>query len=279
MSSNNCEFQEKHYTQINGATIGGPESASTTDIFRAVFIDEPALKEGPFEPLEFCGYRDDMFDVEITKTKEEINAFTDFLNGLIPGIRFKPKIREDKIDFLDTMVTIENGYLITSPYSKPTDSKQYLVPSSVHKENVVNNIPKTVGMRLRRLCSDRVEGDRIFAEYLDEYRAYMEARGYDPMNIRGHFAEIANLKRQDALKKVERRKRNGRKDQYFLLNRKNLLSKYREINSETLETSTQRFGIKRTLSKKFVHNILQTPEKFKGTFMPIKTTEEKTRNH
>ena len=56
-----------------------------------------------------------MFDIEITKTKEEINAFTDCLNGLIPGIRFKPKIREDKIDFLDTMVTIENEYLITSP--------------------------------------------------------------------------------------------------------------------------------------------------------------------
>ena len=34
----------------------------------------------------------------------------------------------------------------------------------------------------------------------------MEARGYGPMNIRGHFVEIANLKRQDALKKVERRK-------------------------------------------------------------------------
>ena len=113
-----------------------------------------------------------------------------FFNGLIPGIRFKPKIREDKIDFLDTTVTVENGYLITSPCSKPTDSKQYLMPSSVHKENVVNNIPKTVGMRLRRLCSDRVEGDRIFADALDEYRAYMEARGYDPMNIRGHFAEI-----------------------------------------------------------------------------------------
>ena len=43
MSSNNCEFQEEHYTYINGATIGGPESASTTGIFRAVFIDEPAL--------------------------------------------------------------------------------------------------------------------------------------------------------------------------------------------------------------------------------------------
>ena len=78
-------------------------------------------------------------------------------------------------------------------------------------------------MRLRRLCSDRVEGDRTFADALDEYRSYMEAGGYDPMNIPGHFAEIANLKRQDALKKVERRKRNGRKDQYLLLNSKNLL--------------------------------------------------------
>ena len=48
MSSNNCQFQDEHYTQINGATIGGPESASTTDIFGAIFLDEPALKEGPF---------------------------------------------------------------------------------------------------------------------------------------------------------------------------------------------------------------------------------------
>ena len=85
------------------------------------------------------------------------------MSGLIPGLRFKPKIREDKIDFLDTMVTIGNGYLITSPYSKPMDSKLYLIPSSVDKEKVVDNIPKTVGMRLRRLCSDRVEEDRIFA--------------------------------------------------------------------------------------------------------------------
>ena len=36
-----------------------------------------------------------MFDVKVTKTKEEINAFTDCLNGLVPCIRFKPKIRED----------------------------------------------------------------------------------------------------------------------------------------------------------------------------------------
>ena len=93
----------------------------------------------------------------------------------------------------------------------------------ISKENFVNNISKTVEMRLRRLCSDRVEGDRIFADALDEYRAYMEARGYDPTNIRGHFAEIANLKRQDALKKVEGRKKKWKERPIFLLNSKNLL--------------------------------------------------------
>ena len=205
MSSNNCQFQDEHYTQINGATIGGPESASTTDIFGAIFLDEPALKEGPFQPLELIRYRDDCFDVELNKTEEEINEFTDFLNQLVPGIKFKPKIRSDDIEFLDTLVTIKDGFLITSPFSKPTDSKQYLVPSSVHKPSVVENIPKTVGMRLRRLCSDRVEGDKIFADSLDEYRAYMEARGYYSRIIQGHFAEIANMRRKDSLKKVERR--------------------------------------------------------------------------
>ena len=46
MSSNNCQFQDEHYMQVNGATIGAPESTSTTDIFGAIFFDEPALKEG-----------------------------------------------------------------------------------------------------------------------------------------------------------------------------------------------------------------------------------------
>ena len=29
----------RHFTQIDGAAIGGPESASVTDIYGAVFID------------------------------------------------------------------------------------------------------------------------------------------------------------------------------------------------------------------------------------------------
>ena len=44
MSSNNGTFNGKFFTQVNGATIGGPESASTMDIFGAIHIDTVARR-------------------------------------------------------------------------------------------------------------------------------------------------------------------------------------------------------------------------------------------
>ena len=39
MTSNTCNFIGRHFTQIDGATISGPESASVNDIYGAVFIN------------------------------------------------------------------------------------------------------------------------------------------------------------------------------------------------------------------------------------------------
>ena len=36
MTSNSCNFMGKYFTQVDGATIGGQESASVTDIYGAV---------------------------------------------------------------------------------------------------------------------------------------------------------------------------------------------------------------------------------------------------
>ena len=47
MSSNNGSFANNFFTQVNGALIGGPESASVTDIFGAVYIDPVAKNGGP----------------------------------------------------------------------------------------------------------------------------------------------------------------------------------------------------------------------------------------
>ena len=85
-------------------------------------------------------------------------------------------------------------------------------------------------MRLRRLCSDRVVGDKIFADSLDEYRAYMEARRYDSKSIQGHFAEIANMRRKDSLKKVEEKQTMEGQTNFFHQASRTSISRHSQVN-------------------------------------------------
>ena len=47
MTSNSTKFSNRFFTQIDGATIGSPDSGSITDIFGAVFIDKKFMEECP----------------------------------------------------------------------------------------------------------------------------------------------------------------------------------------------------------------------------------------
>ena len=86
MSCNNATFLGNHFTQINGATIGGPESASVTDIFGAEFIDQIAMRGGPIEPDNWKRYRDDTLDIKANCTLKQLEEFTDYLNeNVLPG--------------------------------------------------------------------------------------------------------------------------------------------------------------------------------------------------
>ena len=63
MSSNSTEFDSRFFTQVDGATIGSPDSGSATDIFGAIHIDKVILDQCPIEPENYRRYRDDTFDV------------------------------------------------------------------------------------------------------------------------------------------------------------------------------------------------------------------------
>ena len=79
MSSYNGQFQEKLFTQIEGATVGGPESASVTDIFGAVYIDEVARQEDEsLKPNDW----DDTWDIEVFND-HMVKNLTDHLKEMI----------------------------------------------------------------------------------------------------------------------------------------------------------------------------------------------------
>ena len=70
MTSNTGNFMGRHFTQIDGATTGGPESASVTDIYEAVCNDSEIEENIINEDEGWKRYRDDSFSISLRNCKE-----------------------------------------------------------------------------------------------------------------------------------------------------------------------------------------------------------------
>ena len=104
------------------------------------------------------------------------------------------------LDFLDLRITIVDNKLHTTVYSKPTDSHLYLQANSCHQRSSVNGIQKGVALRLRRICST----DEEFESKAKEYKAYLVARGHDPLSVRKAFERTKIMPRKKAREKVNK---------------------------------------------------------------------------
>ena len=202
MTSNNGEYLKSHFTQINGTTTGGPASASVTDIFGAVFLDPVARKAGPLIPVDWKRYRHDTWDIEENVDEKGLVQFTEYMNTKVlkDKIKFTLEHSETELVFLDTKVHLKNGFLIPETYSTPTDSHEYLNPKSPHPPNVAKNIPYSVALRVRRNCSDRIEGDTLFKKNVINYKAYFFNSGYEARGINRSFIKVAKMKRNTTLR-------------------------------------------------------------------------------
>ena len=160
MNFSNGELEKKFFTQINGATIGGPSSASITDIFGAEFID-PIAQNGfmsnageVIKPESWGRYRDDTFDIEVGEMSriENVERFTKHINEnvLKNKIRFEEKTSNSELEFLDVKVCLKDGYLMPRIYAKPTDAHRDLDPSSCHPRKVTRAIPLSVGLKVEK---------------------------------------------------------------------------------------------------------------------------------
>ena len=68
------------------------------------------------------------------------------------------------------------------------------MPSACYPSNNINNVPRGIALRLKRIC-DR---DEKFTVRSNEYKNYLIARDYKPKVIEKHFNEISKLTRAEA---------------------------------------------------------------------------------
>jgi hypothetical protein len=166
LTKNNFRFDDNHYLQIWGSSMGSKVSPSYANIFMDWF-ETKFVYTYALQPLVWVRFLDDCFCIW-THGQEELDKFLSYLNQCHPQIKFTMEKSTNSVNFLDTTVKLHNQEIFTDLYCKPTDSHSYLLYSSAHPLKCKQSIPFGQFLRIRRICSHIEDFDKhvvIFANH------------------------------------------------------------------------------------------------------------------
>ena len=195
LQTNNCQFSGINLVQKHGTAMGPKNACSYADLAMGL-IDETAKFGGALKPLLWWRYRDDVSDVW-THDLPKLLELTEYINSLYPTIKFELVYSENSLNVLDLTLHLQDGFIITDIYAKPTDSHLYLPFSSSHPAHCKRAIPYGVALRVRRNCST----DEFFNQICDEYKGYFKFQGYHADLVDKQFDRAINIERSELLKK------------------------------------------------------------------------------
>ena len=139
-------------------------------------IDRLAKTSGNIKPQLWWRYRDDIIDVW-KQGLPKLLEFTDFINSLYPTIKFELVYSETELNVLGLTLRLENGFISTDVYAKPTDIVIYIchIQVSAHPIQCKNTqIPYGVALRIKRNCSDNSD----LSKRCEEYKRYLVRQEY-----------------------------------------------------------------------------------------------------
>ena len=151
LEHSNSRFSGKNFLQFHGTAMGPKNFCSYADLAMGE-IDRLAKNHPTLSPENWLRYRDDILDLwKLGPGK--LMEFTDYINNIHPTIKFTLVYSKKSINVLGLTLTLENGYIQTDVYSKPTDNHMYLHPKTAHPSHCMKAIPFGIASRLRRNCS------------------------------------------------------------------------------------------------------------------------------
>ena len=145
LKNNIFEFDEKTFKQKRGTAIGTKFAPPYAILFMA------DLEEKLFEIFEkktmiWWRYIDDIFFIW-EHGEESLRDFIDQVNLFHPTIKFTAEYSKEEVNFLDRNI-------------KPTDTHQFLDPTSSHPYHCKRRTPYSLALRLNWICSDNVNFDK-----------------------------------------------------------------------------------------------------------------------
>ena len=99
------------------------------------YVETEFLETQAVKPWLWKRFIDDIFIIW-ADSKENLNKFLKDLNEFHPNLKFTYEKSKEKINFLDLVIKLTDGKIVTDLYCKPTDSHQYLHYDSCHAEHI-----------------------------------------------------------------------------------------------------------------------------------------------
>ena len=193
-------FDSKFFVQLIGTSIGTRAAPTFACLFMGAMEFIMLQSWTGLQPKMWKRYIDDIFMLW-TGTEKDLLDFVEHLNKSHPLLKFKVNynFQSKSVEFLDTIISISSdGFIKTTLYTKPGKKCSYLLPSSCHPSHVTENIPYSLALRLKRICSDADD----FLVQLDFLKDLLLCRGYRSSYILRKFDRVKLLDRNTALKKV-----------------------------------------------------------------------------
>jgi hypothetical protein len=199
LKKNNFTFNGDHYLQINGTAMGTKMAPSYANIFMGK-LEKQLLESSIERPLSWYRFIDDV-DMKWTQSNEELQNFLSRANNLHPPSSSLMKYLTLPFPS-STLLALSEGVLSTDLYSKPTDTNQYLLPSSCHPPHVAKSMPYSQALRIRRIGST----DKSLKRRLVQLKNNLKRRGYKQSIIKKSFSRANNISRSSLLQYKEKQK-------------------------------------------------------------------------
>ena len=111
-------------------------------------------------------------------------------------IQFTMEITKDVFEFLDLKLKFDKEYkrISVDILVKATNGFRYVLASTCFPKNSIENVPKGVALRLRRIC----DSDNKFEERSVQYQKHLVTRDHKPSKVKKQFSDIRNISREEA---------------------------------------------------------------------------------
>ena len=168
-------FNGKFFQQTSGVAMGTKMGPVYACLFLAYLEDQFFSSYSGPSPSLYKRFIDDLVFF-FSLPAHEIDFFLDKFTKIHPSLKFSINISHESIPFLDTTLIIlpDSPRIRTSMYYKETDAHAYLDYNSCHSKALLNSIPYSQFLRVRRICSD----DTDFYNQINLMHSFFRNRNY-----------------------------------------------------------------------------------------------------